>query len=237
MIMLVVGMILVTPAMACSPNVQAEQDSSNTSTDCPACSLSSEYAEYSDAKVETIELSEKEQKKAIAQAFSDKSVSKLRDELTKSGYVSSIEEFNVSRATTITENETVTTTLVAIPFDGTNENESAVIVFASNKLGSAAVAGVQSDGEITILQYDSVEDQVQIRGAACDFCLWAALKICNYLADGSCAYACGQIALKVTYPPWIAILWVTCYIVCDFVVTYEACNWSSSEICQEAGVC
>lgn len=30
MIMLVVGMILVTPALTCPPNVQTEQDSSNT---------------------------------------------------------------------------------------------------------------------------------------------------------------------------------------------------------------
>lgn len=172
-----------------SNKTQNEPDSSSTSADCPACSLSSEYDKYSDAKVETIELSEKEQKKAIAQALSDKSVFKLRDELTKSGYIFSIEEINVSRTTTTTENETVTTTLVGIPFNGTDENESAVIVFASNELGSAAVAGVRSGGEITMLQYDSVTDQVQIRGAACEFCMWAAQSICNWSSSEICQEA------------------------------------------------
>jgi len=237
MIMLVVGMILVTPAMACPPKVQTEQEDSNTSTDCSDCSLNLEDAN-SDTKVEAIELSETERKKATAQALSDKSVSKLREELVKSGYILSTEDFNVSRATTITENETITTTIVAMPFKGTNENESAVLVYSSNELGSASVAGVRSnDGEITILQYDSVEDQVQIKGAACDLCMWAALKICDYLAQGSCTYACGKLAVKLKVPAWIAVFWVTCYLVCDFVVAYEACNWSSSEICQGAGVC
>ncbi len=237
MMMLIVGMTLVTPALACPPNVQTEQDSSNTLTDCPACSLSSEYANYSDAEVETIELSKKEQKKATAEALSDESVSKLREKLIKLGYVSSIEEIYTMRATTSTENETVTTTIVTMPFNGTNENNSAVIVFASNELGNAAMAGVANNGELTILQYDSITDQVQVRGLACDFCTWAVGKICNYLADGSCGYACAQIALKIPNPAWAVFTGVTCYLLCDFIVTYEACNWATSNVCQEAGLC
>lgn len=236
MMMLVVGMMLVTPVMACPPNVQTEQEGSNTSTDCPACSLNSDYTN-SDAEVEAIELSEKEQKIAIAQALSDKSVSKLRDELAKSGYISSIEEIDVLGVTTTTESETVTSTVVTMPFNGTNENESAVIVFASNELGTAAAAGVRSNGEITVFQYDSVNDQVQVKGLSCDFCMWAVGKICDYLATGSCAYACAQIALKIPNPAWAVFTGVTCYLLCDFIVAHEACNWATSEICQEAGLC
>ncbi len=236
MIMLVVGMILVTPALACPPNVQTEQDSSNKLTDCPACSLSSEYANYSDAKVETIELSEKEQKKATAEALSDESVSKLRDELIKLGYVSSIEEIYTMKSTTTTENETVTTTIVTMPFNGTN-NDSAVIVFASNELGNAAMAGVANNGELTVLQYDSVTDQVQITGLSCDFCMWAVGEICDLISAYGCKQVCTIIATRIPHPAWIAFTGVTCWALCSFIVSYKACNWATSEVCEGAGLC
>ncbi|WP_048051092.1 hypothetical protein [Methanosarcina soligelidi] len=57
MIMLVVGMILVTPAMACP----AGKDCSNVSQNCPACGYLS--APKSDAEVNMIEISKEKEKK------------------------------------------------------------------------------------------------------------------------------------------------------------------------------
>ncbi len=142
------------PAMACAPYAQPAQDGgAATSIGCP-CSEGIDIIDDSDVKVETAELSGMEKNKAIAQALSDKSVLELRKELIKAGYKPSMKETSAVEGTTTNDDGTITTTIVAMPFSGENENDTAAITFASNELGTAAIAGVLSNGMITMLGYD-----------------------------------------------------------------------------------
>ncbi|AYK15817.1 MAG: hypothetical protein GX152_12355 [Methanosarcina sp.] len=231
MIMLVVGMILVTPAMACP----AGKDCPNVSQNCPACGYLS--APKSDAEVNMIEISKEKEKKIIAEALSDERISKLNSELKKLGYTPSTSEFNASMLTTTTTNETVTSSIVIMPFDNGRKNESAVAVFTSNEHGSAAIAAMRNNSEVTLLEYDSVKGTFQVSSVDCDFCMWAVDKICGYLAEGGCAYACAQLATKIPHPAWMAVSAAFCWVICDFVLENYACSWSATTVCQEVGLC
>ena len=234
---LLMAMLLIGMAFVPAVGAQAAQDvGAATSIDCP-CSQGIDIADDSGAKVETTELSGANRNKAIAQALSDKGVLKLREELIKSGYTPSIEKTSAMKATTMNESGTITSTLVAMSFSGKNENETAVITFVSNELGSAAVAAVVSNGMLTILGYDHISGEVQIRGIVCDFCMWAVSKICAFIATAGCASGCAALCLKVPNPLWVVICWGTCMIICEFVIAYEACNWTTAQVCEGAGLC
>lgn len=60
------------------------------------------------------------------------------------------------------ESGTISSTLIGMPFSGKDENETAVISFTYNELGSTAAAVVISNGIITVLGYDSVSGTLQI---------------------------------------------------------------------------
>ena len=226
------------PAMACTPYAQPAQDGgAATSIGCP-CSEGIDIVDDSDVKVETTELSGMEKNKAIAQALSDKSVLKLRKELIKSGYKPSIEKISATKAATINESGTITTTLVAMPFSGADGNVTAVITFASNELGSAAVAVVISDGMLTTLGYDSISGEVQILSIDyCSFCMWAVGGICAVIAHKGCGAGCLYVCTKVPNPLWAAICYGTCWLICDYIVAYDKCGSGAAIICEEVGLC
>ena len=160
---LLMAMLLIGMAFVPAIGAQAAQDvGAATSIDCP-CSQGIDIADDSGAKVETTELSGVNRNKAIAQALSDKGVLKLREELIKSGYKPSIEKISAMKFAMVNESGgTITSTLVAMPFSGKDENETAVISFAYNELGSTAAAVVVSNGMFTTLGYDSISGTVQI---------------------------------------------------------------------------
>ncbi|WP_292373033.1 hypothetical protein [Methanosarcina sp. UBA411] len=128
MMMLVVGMVLVTPAIACP-----------CSQDGP-CSKDADSADESGAKVKATKLSGVDLNEATAKALSDEDVLKLREELIKSGYKPSIENISAEKFTMENESGTISSTLVGMPFSGKDENETAVISFTYNDLGSTAAA-------------------------------------------------------------------------------------------------
>ncbi|MEA1895092.1 MAG: halocin C8-like domain-containing protein [Euryarchaeota archaeon] len=235
---LLMAMLLIGMAFVPAVGAQAAQDvGAATSIDCP-CSQGIGIADDSGAKVETTELSGVNRNKAIAQALSDKGVLKLREELIKSGYKPSIEKISTTKAATINESGTITTTLVAMPFSGADGDVTAVITFASNELGSAAVAVVISDGMLTTLGYDSISGEVQIRGIDyCSFCMWAVGGICAFIAHQGCGAGCLYICTKVPNPLWAAICYGTCWLTCDYIVAYDKCGSGAAIICEEVGLC
>jgi halocin C8-like bacteriocin domain-containing protein len=235
---LLMAMLLIGMAFVPAVSAQAAQDvGATTSTDCP-CSQGVGIADDSGAKVETTELSGVKRNEAMAQALSDKGVLKLREELIKSGYKPSIEKISAIKAATINESGTVATTLVAMPFSGADGNMTAVITFASNELGSAAAAVVVSNGMLTTLGYDSISGEVQIRGIDyCSFCMWAVGGICASITNMGCTAVCALTCRVVPNPAWAVICFGTCWLICNYIVSYDACGNDAEEICEEVGLC
>ena len=209
MMMLVVGMILVTPSMACP-----------LSQDGP-CSQDADFTDDSGAKVEATELSGVDLNEATAKALSDEGVLKLREELIKSGYKPSIENISATKFTMENESGTITSTLVGMPFSGKYENETAVISFTYNELGSTAAAVVVSNGIFTVLGYDSVSGTVQILRSE----YWDCVTDCVCNAEpaqcaimlGACLGACGSCI--ATPNPWTCLACASC------LFGFEYCVW------------
>jgi len=201
MMMLVVGMILVTPAMACP-----------LSQDGP-CSQDADFTDDSGAKVEATELSGVDLNETIAKALSDEGVLKLREELIKSGYKPSIEKISATKFAMENESETITSTLVAMPFSGKDENETAVISFTYYELGSTATAVVVSNGIFTILGYDSISGTVQILRSG----FWSCVSDCVcdsepatcVLILSGCLGACGSCIAAPN--PWTCLPCIGCF--------------------------
>jgi hypothetical protein len=188
-------------------------------------------------KVETKELTGDEKNKAIAQALSDKSVTGLRQKLVVMGFKPSIANISVIEGKTTNESGTITTLIVGMPFDSKNKNESAIITYASNELGNAAAAGILSNGMRTILGYDSLSGEVQIQGVVCDFCMWAFTGVCAFITNQGCSSGCTALCLRVPNPLWVVTCYVSCRLLCSFVISYGACNWGADAACKGAGLC
>lgn len=217
---LLMAMLLIGMAFVPAVGAQAAQDvSAATSIDCP-CSQGVGIADDSGAKVETTELSGVKRNKAIAQALSDKGVLKLREELIKSGYKPSIEKISAMKFAMANESGTITSTLVAMPFSGKDENETAVISFVYNELGSAAAVVVVSNGMFTTLGYDSISGTVQILETG----FWSCVTDCVCAAEpaactlilAGCVGACGSCAAAPT--PWNCIPCAGCLLAFGYCV-------------------
>lgn len=207
MMMLVVGMVLVTPTMACPAGTD--------------CSQTGTLADDSGAKVKATKLSGVDLNEAKAKALSDEGVLKLREELIKSGYKPSIENISAKKFTMENESGTITSTLVGMPFSGKDENDTAVISFTYDELESTAAAVVVSNGIFTVSGYDSVSGTVQtlrsshwdcISDCVCD----AEPATCTMLLSG-CLGACAGCISGWTLP--------TCIPCLGCLYGFEYCFW------------
>ncbi|MEA1999857.1 MAG: hypothetical protein U9N61_11130 [Euryarchaeota archaeon] len=120
---------------------------------------------------------------------------------------------------------TITSTLVAMPFSGKDKNETAVISFAYNELGSTAAAVVVSNGMLTTWGYDSISGTVQIQKNEFWSCVTECVcdaepATCTLILSG-CLAACGSC---IAVPnPW------TCVACAGCLVAYHYCVWDCVE--------
>jgi hypothetical protein len=223
--------VATVPAMACEPLEPGT---------CPGCSFikSDGVANDSTTVVSSDELTGDAKNAAIAEALSDTAVRHLKDALLGDGFTLSTEQIRVISGVTTNESMTVTTTLVTTHLTKTASDEKAFLVFASNELGKDARAVVAHDGMVSYLRYDPMGGgQTRDDGVVCDFCMWAVPGVCSGLVSGACAEVCGALCLKPMHPAFIVICAGSCFVLCEFLVAYEACNWNARLACEGAGLC
>lgn len=243
--LLVLMATLAVPVVSAQSVQQAvENDSANVAVPqgCGLCSQSAGgcsegQVNDSNVTVEGREITGEEKNKNIAQAFSDKGVQGLRKELVKMGFKPSVENISVIETKTTNESGTITSLIVAMPYNGKDKNDSAVITFVSNELGTAAVAAVISNGMLSVVNYDAVtEGTVTIMSLECDLCQWLAMELCRIGTGAGCNWGCAYLCARVPNPLWIAICYVVCWPICRYVVGY-GCVGTGFEMCQGAGLC
>jgi hypothetical protein len=213
MIVLVIGMILVTPVLACPP-IPANASASSASFE---------------------KMSTDEQKLMGAKALSDKNVSKLNEELINSGYTS--ENVNITRVTGKTENnQSITNTIVRINYKGVKKDDSAMIAYVSNQFGTGATAAVVKDGNFFMLQNNAVTSKVQVVTTSstnwkCPLCKQIYKSVCSMAGLYTCAVICDGVVAAIADPIVASFALGLCWQMCNLALTTGICSMSASYTC------
>lgn len=183
----------------------------------------------------------------VKKALSNKGTQQISSEFEKSGFVIDDKGVKVIQATTRLENDTIISYLVSIPLvmkEGNSKEvknkQAAVVTYVSNRFGEAAVANVISQDGISIKIYDNDTGRVlSIGSIACDFCQWAVGGLCAWFITDkkACPLAYARLCARVPNPLWFAICGGSCWVICNYLVTYKACSWGAYNVCKAVRLC
>ena len=166
------------------------------------------------------ELTEKEKKKAIANAFADKGVQKLRKELIKMGF--KLRDIDATKVK-IKEKEEI---LVTMFFE--KGEDLAVLSYVST---GNVYTGLLVNGELKVIEHNSLTGQstvialIDVHEVRLDLCRI----FCGGFFQASCSVACGLAG-------WAAPICI--YVVCPILTYYVdkfGCQDGCEDLCSWAG--
>jgi len=170
-------------------------------------------------QIEQEKITGKERNKAIAKAFADKGVQRLRKELIETGF--KLKEIKASKIKLDGEVKIVVTVFLE------RGKDLAVLSYAG---ADNVFAGVVVDKRLTVIKYDPISGQsnvIVILGLY-ELCV----DLCKYACFVGCDVGCSSLCSGTGWFAPICIL-VVCPLLCGYIAEYgcgPGCNWLCDQV-------